>query len=105
MRAAFFWFRSVMPTAKTEAGPVIQGPPPKVEKPMAAKDGAFRTLSALAAGSVAGVLTIIQSVSFAALIFPGPLSAHIPEGLGIALVTGAIVGLVGTLTSSSWTRT
>ena len=45
-------------------------------------------------------LTIIFSVSLAALIFRGPLAPYLPLGIGMSLGTAIAVGLVTTLTSS-----
>jgi SulP family sulfate permease len=45
-------------------------------------------------------LTIIFSVSLAALIFRGPLAPWLSVGIGMSLFTAAIVGLVTTFTSS-----
>lgn len=49
-----------------------------------------RLLPSLTAGVVGGILTLIWSLSLAALIFTGPLSASLSEGLGLALL-GALV--------------
>lgn len=56
----------------------------------AAESRLLRVLSSLATGLTVGALTIIQSVSFAALIFSGPLSGHVAQGIGIALATAAV---------------
>jgi SulP family sulfate permease len=45
-------------------------------------------------------LTILFSVSLAALIFHGPLQPYLPLGIGMTLGTAIAVGLVTTLTSS-----
>jgi SulP family sulfate permease len=45
-------------------------------------------------------LTIIFSVSLAALIFRGPLQPYLPMGIGMSLGTAIAVGLVTTFTSS-----
>ena len=45
-------------------------------------------------------LTIIFSVSLAALIFRGPLAPFLPLGIGMSLGTAIAVGLVTTVTSS-----
>ena len=48
---------------------------------------------ALLPGVLSGTLVVIFSVSFAALIFSGELSAHIVQGIGLAISTAIIVGL------------
>ena len=45
-------------------------------------------------------LTLIFSVSLAALIFRGPLGPYLPLGIGMSLGTAVAVGLVTTFTSS-----
>ena len=60
--------------------------------------GAF--LPALPTALVAWFLTIIFSVSLAALIFRGPLAPWLPVGIGMSLFTAFVVGLVTALTSS-----
>ena len=45
-------------------------------------------------------LTLIFSVSLAALIFRGPLAPYLPLGIGMSLGTAVAVGLVTTFTSS-----
>jgi sulfate permease, SulP family len=57
-------------------------------------------LPALPAALVSWFLTIVFSVSLAALIFRGPLAPWLPVGVGMSLFTALIVGLVTALTSS-----
>jgi sulfate permease, SulP family len=45
-------------------------------------------------------LTVIFSVSLAALIFRGPLAPYLPLGIGVSMITAVAVGLVTTFTSS-----
>ena len=58
-------------------------------------------LSVTYAGLLTGALTVVTSVSLAALIFSGDLSAHLAYGINIALVTAAVTGLILTLAGSS----
>jgi SulP family sulfate permease len=53
------------------------------------------------AGLLTGVLTVVTSVSLAALIFSGALSVHLAYGINIALVTAAVTGLILALAGSS----
>jgi len=53
------------------------------------------------AGLLTGALTVVTSVSLAALIFSGDLSAHLAYGINIALVTAAVTGLILALAGSS----
>ena len=52
------------------------------------------------AGVLSAVLEVLLVVSFAALIFSGPLAAHLTTGLVLLLISATIIGLVGTLGSS-----
>lgn len=54
----------------------------------------------LVSGSVTSILTIIESVSYAALIFSGDLAVHLSTGIGVTLTTAAIAGIVMSITSS-----
>jgi CRP-like cAMP-binding protein len=58
-------------------------------------------IAAAISGLVTGAITIIASVSLAALIFRGNLSGHLADGINIALVTAALTGLIVSLTGSS----
>lgn len=51
----------------------------------------------LLVGVFIGVITVITSASVAALIFIGGMSAHLTEGINIALVSAVIVGGIVTL--------
>lgn len=59
------------------------------------------TLPTLTAGVVIGVTEAVLAVSFAALIFSGPLAEHVPEAVGYILLGAAvilvIVGLFGSI--------
>ncbi len=59
-----------------------------------------RLIPNLISGSVTGILTIVESVSYAALIFSGVLAVHISTGIGVALTTAAVAGLIMSMTSS-----
>ena len=50
-----------------------------------------RAISILLAGIIAGIVTLISSVSFAALIFNGQLTPYISSGITI-LISTAVVG-------------
>ena len=57
-------------------------------------------LSATFSGLMVGAISIISSVSFAALVFAGPLSVHLGYGLNVALTTAVVTGLILALGSS-----
>ncbi len=59
-----------------------------------------RLVSSSISGIVSALLTIVESVSYAALIFSGTLAVHLSTGIGIALTTAAVAGLVMAVTSS-----
>src|SRR5262245_51906092 len=48
----------------------------------------------LLAGLTSGLVNVVYSVSFAALIFSGQLSAHFPQGLGTVLIGAAVTGII-----------
>ena len=52
------------------------------------------------AGFLTGTLSIIYSISFAALIFSGDLSVYLSRGIGFVLFGALVVGLVTALSSS-----
>jgi SulP family sulfate permease len=52
-------------------------------------------------GALTGALTIVTSVSLAAMIFSGNLSGHLAYGINIALITAAVTGLILPLAGSS----
>ena len=61
-----------------------------------------RLIPALAAGTIAGIIGISLSLSFAILIFAGPLGEYAPMGIGLALFGGmAVSGLVALLSSGN----
>lgn len=59
-----------------------------------------RILSSVAAGVVAGIVTVVVETSLAALIFSGELSPHVSRGIGLALFGAVVLGVIGALTSS-----
>lgn len=59
-----------------------------------------RLLPSLTAGVVIGVLNVTIAVSFAALIFSGPLAPYLSTGIGMMLVSAVVFMLVVGLTSS-----
>jgi len=50
----------------------------------------------LAAGLAALILIVVESLSYAALIFSGPLSPFVNIGIGITLITAVVIGLMTT---------
>ena len=54
----------------------------------------------LLAGFISGIINLIYSVSFAALIFPGNLSTYLPLGLSCALISAILTALIVSLKSS-----
>ncbi|MFQ5350348.1 MAG: SulP family inorganic anion transporter [Thermoanaerobaculia bacterium] len=54
----------------------------------------------LLAGLVVGIVVVIVALSFAALIFSGDLAVFVPNGIGLALYTSVVVGVVVALSSS-----
>ncbi|MFQ5929659.1 MAG: SulP family inorganic anion transporter [Acidobacteriota bacterium] len=51
-------------------------------------------------GLSSGALTVTQSITMAALIFSGELSAHLPAGIGMALIGACLVGAIVALKAS-----
>ena len=49
---------------------------------------------AITTAAVTGLLTIITCVSYPAVIFSGDLAAHLPLGIGAALVSAIVLGVV-----------
>ncbi len=61
-----------------------------------------RSIPALLAGTLTGILQIALSISFAALIFRGEIAADLPRGIGMALFSATIgLGITSLLTSCS----
>ena len=59
-----------------------------------------RLLPSLTAGLVAGIITVMVEISFAALIFSGDLSGFVSSGIGLMLFGAVVIGVVVALTSS-----
>lgn len=57
-------------------------------------------LPSFTAGTVTGIIGVIRAISYAALIFAGPLSAHLGLGIGMAIFSTAVIAIVAALTSS-----
>ena len=57
-------------------------------------------LPPVVAGLVVGTIVVILSLSFAVLIFTGPLAPYVKIGIGIALFTAVVTGSAVTLLSS-----
>ena len=53
-----------------------------------------RLVPSLTAGLVVGLVEVIISISFAALIFAGELSDFVVNGIGFALIGGIITGVL-----------
>jgi sulfate permease, SulP family len=63
--------------------------------------GPRRLFPSLAAGLIAGILTVVIEISLAALIFSGDLAPHVARGIGLALFGACATGFVVTLTTSA----
>ncbi len=59
-----------------------------------------RIINILSVGLVIGIIDLFIELSFAALIFSGPLAGYIQNGFGMMLVAAVLIGLVVTLWSS-----
>ena len=58
-------------------------------------------LRLLLTGLITGLISVIASVSLAALVFSGPLAAHMAEGISMALVAAFVSGAIIVFSSSS----
>ncbi len=54
----------------------------------------------LVAGSINGILFVVSSMALASLIFTGPLSPYLSQGIGILLVGSVILAVFSALTAS-----
>jgi SulP family sulfate permease len=70
------------------------------DKACSSKPGDTGLLVSFTAGIVAGTITVIAAMSFAALIFSGDLADNISAGIGMALFSAVIAGSVLALFSS-----
>lgn len=59
-----------------------------------------RLLPSVVAGGVAGMITVVLSISFAILIFAGRITPHLPAGIGLALFSAALVAIIVSASSS-----
>ncbi len=59
-----------------------------------------RLLPSLSMGTVAATLVVMIQISFALLIFSGPLAEHVGAGIGVTLFAGVMLGLAVALGSS-----
>jgi len=53
-----------------------------------------RLIPGVTAGLLAGAIEVVLAVSFAALVFAGPLERHLPAGISLALLSGVVTLLV-----------
>jgi len=51
-------------------------------------------LPSLSAGLVTGIIAVIRAISYAALIFTGSLSGYLSTGVGMAIFSNAVIGIV-----------
>ncbi|MCB9434377.1 MAG: SLC26A/SulP transporter family protein [Ardenticatenaceae bacterium] len=59
-----------------------------------------RLIPNITAGVIVGLLQIVRSISYAALVFTGDLSAFVANGIGLVLLATIILGLMITLFTS-----
>lgn len=57
-------------------------------------------LPSVIAGLVTGLIGVIRGISYAALIYAGPLSEHLAQGVGVTVFSGGIIAISVALTSS-----
>ena len=57
-------------------------------------------IPSLIAGTISGIIFVVSAVALAALIFTGPLSSYLPQGIGILLVGSIIFALFSALTAT-----
>ena len=69
-------------------------------KNIAAEFHPHRLLPSLTSGFMVGLLNVVLSLSFAALIFSGELSGFVANGIGLALFSGIVTGVLIALFSS-----
>jgi len=60
----------------------------------------FNPVSAVFAGAISGIVTLTYSVSYAALIFSGPLNPYFSVGISVALISAALIAFIVALGSS-----
>ena len=57
-------------------------------------------IPSLIAGTISGIIFVVSAMALAALIFTGPLSSYLPQGIGILLVGSIIFALFSALTAT-----
>ena len=57
-------------------------------------------IPSLIAGTINGIIFVVSAMALAALIFTGPLSSYLPQGIGILLVGSVIFALFSALTAT-----
>jgi len=57
-------------------------------------------IPSLIAGTISGIIFVVSAMALAALIFTGPLSFYLPQGIGILLVGSIIFALFSALTAT-----
>ena len=57
-------------------------------------------IPSLIAGTISGIIFVVSAMALAALIFTGPLSPYLPQGIGILLVGSIIFALFSALTAT-----
>jgi SulP family sulfate permease len=79
---------SATPTASSRLGEI------------AADFGRTRVVSTLVAGVLSGVVAVVLTISFAALVFRGDLASALPTGIGLTLFGTLVIGLITAMGSS-----
>lgn len=59
-----------------------------------------RLIPSLIAGGITGMIGVIRAISYAALIFSGPLASQLNVGVGMAVCSSALISVVVALTST-----
>lgn len=59
-----------------------------------------RLVPSLIAGGITGMIGVIRAISYAALIFSGPLASELNVGVGMAVCSSALISIVVALTSN-----
>jgi len=57
-------------------------------------------IPSLIAGTISGIIFVVSAMALAALIFTGPLSPYLPQGIGILLVGSIIFALFSAITAT-----
>jgi sulfate permease, SulP family len=61
----------------------------------------LRTIAAIAsAGVLIGSISLVSSLSYAAIIYSGPLAPYLSQGIGLTLIGAVVMSVVGALTLS-----